>query len=145
MFYEQKVFRRLWAVLADETHHLNDELEAQISVREVSERLLSLKTRTSGYHKSFLPTAIRLYNGYLSVCNNVSLLPTRLYCGAVCVCVRARACVRVCVHACVGVRVCVCVRACVCSCMRAWVYVCMCVCVRACVRACVCVCVYVCV
>ena len=45
-----------------------------------------------------------------------------------CVCVRARACVRVCVRLCVCVSVCVCV--CVCTC------VCVCVCVRAYVRAC---------
>ena len=47
-----------------------------------------------------------------------------------CVCARARACIRA------YVRVCVCVRAC------AYVHVCMCVrvCARACVRACVCAC-----
>ncbi len=51
----------------------------------------------------------------------------------VCVCVRVRACVRVCVCACVGMRPCVRVRACMCVCtgMRPCV----------CVRACVCVCV----
>ena len=65
--YERKVLRRLRAVLADETHPLNDELKAQTSVREVSDRLLSLKARTSRYHKSFLPTAIRLYNDHISV------------------------------------------------------------------------------
>ena len=65
--YARKVLRRLQAVLADETHPLNDELKAQTSIREVSDRLLSLKTRTSTYHKSFLPTAMRLYNNHLSV------------------------------------------------------------------------------
>ena len=34
--YARKVLRRLRAVLADETHPLNDELKAQTSVREVS-------------------------------------------------------------------------------------------------------------
>ena len=65
--YEGKVLRLLWAVLADESHSPSNELKAQTSVREVSERLLSLKTRTSGsrYHKSFLPTAIRLDNDHL--------------------------------------------------------------------------------
>ena len=43
----------------------------------------------------------------------------------VCVCVRARACVRTCVRACVCAYVCACMRAC----LRA------CACVRACVRA----------
>ena len=66
--YERKVLRRSRAVLANETNPLNDELKAQTSVREVSDRLLSLKARTSRYHiKSFLPTAIRLYNDHLSV------------------------------------------------------------------------------
>ena len=56
-------------------------------------------------------------------------------------CLRACACVRVCVCACVrvcNVRVCVCacVRVCVCACVR----VCVCACVRVCVCACVCVC-----
>ena len=50
-------------------------------------------------------------------------------------CVRAFACVRVCVRACVRAFVCVCV--CVRVCVR------VCVCVHACVRVCVCVCVYV--
>ena len=55
------------------------------------------------------------------------------------VCVRACACVRVCVCECARARACVCVcaRACVCVCVR----VCVCACVRACVRVCVCVCV----
>jgi hypothetical protein len=56
----------------------------------------------------------------------------------VCVCVRARVCVRalrVCVYACMSERVyvCMCVRARVCtraSCMRVCVYACMCVCVH---------------
>ena len=65
--YARKVLRRLRGILADETHPLNDEHKAQTSVREVSVRLLSLKTRTSRYHKSFLPTAIRLYNEHLNV------------------------------------------------------------------------------
>ena len=65
----------------------------------------------------------------------------------VCVCVRAyvRACMHVCVRACVcDMRVCV--RACMCACVTC-VYasvcacVCVCVCVCACVRACMCVCV----
>ena len=65
--YARKVLRRLWAVLADETQPLNDELKTQTSVREVSDRLFSLKARTSRYHRSFLPTAIRLYNDHISV------------------------------------------------------------------------------
>ena len=46
---------------------LSNELKAQTSVREVSERLLSLslKTKTRRYHKSFPPTAIRLDNVHL--------------------------------------------------------------------------------
>ena len=47
--YEGKVLR----LMADETHSLSNELKAHTSVREVSERLLSLKTKTSRYHKSF--------------------------------------------------------------------------------------------
>ena len=43
-----------------------------------------------------------------------------------CVCVRARACVRACVRTCVCVFVCV--RACVCVRMRACLHVCVCVC-----------------
>ena len=66
-----------------------------------------------------------------------------------CVCVRARAPVRMCVRACVCVRararvhVCACVCVCVCVCVRACASVCVCVCVRVhvCVRACMCVCV----
>ena len=65
--YERKVLGWSRAVLADETHPLNDELKAQTSVTEVPERLLSSKTRTSRYHKSFLPTAIRLNNDHLRV------------------------------------------------------------------------------
>ena len=74
---------------------------------------------------------------------------TKLFSLCVCVCARARACVRASMCACVraylcGVRVCVCVclRACVCASMCACVRACacMCVCVCACVRVCVCVC-----
>ena len=66
-------------------------------------------------------------------------------CACVYVCVCARVCVCVCVRvcACVCVCVCMCVRACVCVCVC--VFVCVCVCVRVCVCVCVCVCVRACV
>ena len=83
----------------------------------------------------------------------------------VCLCVRARACVYVCVHVCVCVfmlmcqsvfvcacvcvcaRVCMCARAqvCMCVCLYAHVLACACMCVCNCVCTCVCVCVYLCV
>ena len=63
--YEGKVLQLLRAVLADKTQSLSNELKAQTSVRKVSERLLSLETKTSRYHKSFPPTAIRLDNDHL--------------------------------------------------------------------------------
>ena len=52
-----------------------------------------------------------------------------------CVCARARACMRMCAFE--YMRVCVFVCVCVCVCAR----VCVCACVRVCVCACVCVCV----
>ena len=74
----------------------------------------------------------------------------------VCLCVCLCVCVRVCVHMCVSVwvvYVCVClcgcayVSVCVCTCVRVCVCVCVPVCVRVCACACVClcVCVYLCV
>ena len=63
-----------------------------------------------------------------------------------CVCVRARVCVRACVCVCACVRTCV--RGCVHGCVRACVRVCVCVwcvCVHACVHACVHMCVSMCV
>ena len=103
--YERKVLRRLRAVLADETYPLNDELKAQTSVREVSDRLPSLKARTSRYHKSFLPTAISLYNDHISVWNNGLLLPSGtsgFYCRRRCCCCSVCVHVWVCVCVCVG-------------------------------------------
>lgn len=66
--------------------------------------------------------------------------------GRACTCVRVRACVRVCEHACVRmgvcehacVHVCVCTRVCVCE--HVCVRMCTCVCARVRVRACACVC-----
>ena len=59
-----------------------------------------------------------------------------------CACVGVlRACMCVCVHACVCMRACtrVCVHVCVRACVHARVHVCVCACVHACVLACVCV------
>ena len=64
--YERKVLKQFEAILADASHALNEELKTQISVREMSVTFPSLKT-TSRYHKSFLPTGIRLYNHQLGV------------------------------------------------------------------------------
>lgn len=47
--YERKALKRFRAILADAGHQLNEELETQISVREVSVRSLSLETRTNRY------------------------------------------------------------------------------------------------
>ena len=64
------------------------------------------------------------------IANNcvMCFLPMSLLC--VCVCARARACVRACGCVCVCVRLCVCARACVCVyvCARARVDICVCVC-----------------
>ena len=64
-----------------------------------------------------------------------SYIHVTVFCGSMCVCVRA--CVCVCVCACVCVCVHVCVYVCVCACVCACVCVCTCVCV--CVHVCVCV------
>ena len=80
--YERKVLRWLQAALADDTCPLNDELKAQTSVREVSDMLLSLKTKTS------------TYNDHINMWNNVLLLPSgtsgfycHCCCCSMCVCV----------------------------------------------------------
>ena len=65
--YMMKFLRWFRAIFADAGHPLNNELKAQISVREVPGMFLSFKTRVNRYCKSFLLTAVRLYTDHLCV------------------------------------------------------------------------------
>ena len=60
--FERKALQRLRAILANPTNPLNEELTAQISARVTSSRLVSVKTRTNRFFRSFLPSAIRLFS-----------------------------------------------------------------------------------
>ena len=60
--FERKALQRLRAILADPTHPSNEEMTAQMSARITSGRLVSLKTKTKRFFRSFLPSAIRLFN-----------------------------------------------------------------------------------
>ena len=63
--FEAKAVKQLRAIFADPSNPLNDELMAQ--TRDSSDRLLSVRARTNRFLKSFLPTAIRLFNAQLSI------------------------------------------------------------------------------
>jgi hypothetical protein len=58
--FEAKAVKRLEAIRRDPAHPLCEELLAHTSAR--SGRLISFRARTSRYHSSFLPTAVRLNN-----------------------------------------------------------------------------------
>ena len=60
--FERRALQRLRAILADPTHPVSEELTAQTSARVRSGRLVILKTRTNRLFRSFLPSAIRLFN-----------------------------------------------------------------------------------
>ena len=60
--FERKALQRLRAILADPTHPLNGEQTAQTSARVRSGKFVCLKTRTNRLFRSFLPSAIRLFN-----------------------------------------------------------------------------------
>ena len=58
--FEAKAVKRLRTILNDPTHPLCDVLLAQTSAR--SGRLISFRSRTNRFLRSFLPTAVRLRN-----------------------------------------------------------------------------------
>ena len=60
--FDEKAVKRLRAILAYPPRPLNDEPMAQTSTGDSSDRLLSVRARINRFLKSFLPTAIRLFN-----------------------------------------------------------------------------------
>ena len=58
--FKVKAIRRMGAIQRDPTHPLGKELQAQTSAR--SGRLISFQAKTSRFHQSFLPAAVRLFN-----------------------------------------------------------------------------------
>jgi len=59
---ERKALKKIRAILGDPSHPLHAELAAHRTTRGTSGRLRSVKARTNRFLKSFLPSAIRLYN-----------------------------------------------------------------------------------
>ena len=60
--YKKKAVKRVRDVLNDPSHPLHVELASHRTTRSSSNRLRSMKARTNRFAKSFLPSAIRLYN-----------------------------------------------------------------------------------
>jgi len=57
---EQRMRRKSYSVLENNKHPLHSILAGQRS--SCSERLISLRCRTERFRRSFVPTAIRLFN-----------------------------------------------------------------------------------
>ena len=60
--YKEDTLKKMKRILPDSKHPLSVVFGAHRSSRECSNRFRSLKAKTNRLYKSFIPTAIRLYN-----------------------------------------------------------------------------------